>query len=191
MTLLGLAPGSWAEWVGGVGTALAFGATSVAIWQSHRLRRTEHAEVMYDEALKVTASVGMGAEYVDVPQPDGTIERKPEGKIVVTVHNGGRRQIRNVNVSATTWNGRPIGDGSVDFVQAGFDQPFSFDQVDGSYAPFGSTSSMTPLWYLAFEDIDETLWKRDTGGLLLRFRRLGRLRSRKGQRHAKNPRTLP
>jgi hypothetical protein len=190
MTLLGLAPGNWAEWVGGVGTALAFGATSVAIWQGHRLRRTEHAEVMYDEALKVTAEIGMGAEYVDEPQDDGTIVRTPQGKTVVTVHNSGRRQIRNVTVVATTWRGAKIGEGFADFVQAGFDQSFSFDPVDGSYA-FGSTSSQNPLWYLTFEDIDQTMWKRDTGGLLLRFPLLSKWRRRQGRRYPKNPRSLP
>jgi hypothetical protein len=62
--IVALAPGSWAEWVGGVGTILAFGATAGAVWQGHLLQRTEHREAMYDEALKVTAQPGQGSKPV-------------------------------------------------------------------------------------------------------------------------------
>jgi hypothetical protein len=83
LIVLGLARGNWAEWVGGVGTVLTFGATSLAIWQGHRLRRVEHREAMYDEALKVILQVGRGNEYVDVETSDGTKERKPVEQVVV------------------------------------------------------------------------------------------------------------
>jgi hypothetical protein len=190
LTVLGLAAGDWAGWVGGVGTVLAFGATSLAIWQGHRLRRAEHADEMYDEALKVTATVGMGSDYVEHTNADGTKERTAVPKVLVTVHNSGRRQITNVAVDVTTPSGHPVGASSAEFLQAAWDQPFYFDAVDGVWGQLGSSPAINALATLSFEDIEETKWVRESNGRLLRFRRLRR-RHRGGRRHSTSPRLTP
>jgi len=161
MTILALAPGNWAEWVGGIGTALAFGATSVAIWQGHRLRRAEHREAMYDEALKVTTRVTQGSKGV------GTT-----GSMVnVTILNGGRREITGVAVTVVTSTGQPVGHDSGAFLQAGFEQLFQFEPVDGIWAKFGVTPAIDALVTLTFGDIDGTNWTREPDGRLLRSRK--------------------
>jgi protein-S-isoprenylcysteine O-methyltransferase Ste14 len=72
LTVFALAPGNWPEWVGAIGTILAFGATSLAIWRGRQLRRIEHSEATWDEALKVTVTTGMTSEFVDHRKDDGT-----------------------------------------------------------------------------------------------------------------------
>jgi hypothetical protein len=158
MTVLGLAPGSWAEWVGGVGTALAFGATSVAIWQGHRLRILEHDEAMYDQALLVTTTLGMGTEYVKQVHPDGRKESNPIVKVQVVVHNSSRRPIHNVLVTATTEDGDLVGKGEADFVPAGWDRPWLFDPTEKSWGRSGPGSAITGQVTVTYKDIDGTAW---------------------------------
>lgn len=186
-TILGLAPGNWAEWFGAVAAALAFGVTSLAIWLNHRLRLTEHAEAMFDEALKVTATVGQGSEYVTVSTDQGN-ERKPIPKVAVVVRNLGRRPITNVEVEAHTRTGIDLGHSSVEFIQAGLDCRFQFDPVDSAYAPFGTNPSVNVMVMLTFEDINETKWMRGPpSDRLLRFPKQKRWHSQPGNRHVTRP----
>ena len=171
-TVLGLPPGNWAEWVAGIGTILAFSATSLAIWQGHRLRRIEHAEAMHDEALRVTSAANQGSQYFNVVKTDGMVERKSRPMVDVTVFNGGRRQITNVTIEVITSKGQRIGADSVEFIQAGRDHLFQFDPVDGVWQQFGSSPGIDALVALAFEDIDETKWVLGSDGRLLRNPRL-------------------
>lgn len=191
--ILGLEAGNWAEWIGGIGTVLAFAATSMAIWRSHRLHNQEHAEAMYDESLKVTAKAGQGSEYASVTSADGTTEKKAQTKVQVTVHNGGRRQVTNVSVEVIARTGEPVGSSSVEFIQAGWDQSFMFDPIPEVWGQFGSSRGIDALVMLAFEDIDETLWRQDWHGRLLRFPLLiPRWWPRPpGRRHSRHPRSTP
>jgi hypothetical protein len=105
------------------------------------------------------------------------------------LRDGSRRQISNVAVNAIARNtGRPIGDSSVEFIEAGWDQLFQFDTTEEVWGRRGFTPVINVLAYLTFEDIDETMWKVDWQGLVLRF---ARWRSWNGQRHAKRPRSVP
>jgi hypothetical protein len=168
-TVLGLPPGNWADWIGGVGTALAFGATSLAIWFGHRLRRTEHAEAMYDEALKVTSTSGMGADYVIQENPDGTSEKKAQTKIVVGVQNGGRREITDIDVRVETLPGSEVGHGTSEFLQAGWNLSWMFDPVDGVWVHSGISSTIEVLVIVTFKDFDGTGWEFGSNGRLLRL----------------------
>jgi len=171
LTVLGLPPGNWAEWVGGVGTALAFGATSLAIWQGHRLRQVEHDEAMYDQALKVKATLGMGTEYVTEDMPDGTKQSNPKTKVEVTVYNSSRRPIHAVFVTATTETGEHVGSGQIEFMQAGWEKKWQFEPAEKSWGRRGPSSAITGLVTLSYEDIDGTAWVLTSEGRLLRARR--------------------
>jgi hypothetical protein len=190
MVLLGLAPGNWAEWVGGVGTALAFGATSVAIWQNHRLHRVQHGEEMFDQALLVTTDIGQGTHYEIVTKPDGSTEKQSVNRTVVTVRNGSRRQISNVSVQLWTLEPVLVGGDSVDFIQAKWDQPFYFPPIDGLGGSFTTEPGVQAQATLTFEDIDGTKWTRSWAGRLVRYQRLRVIRS-DGRRHARKPRDHP
>lgn len=189
LTVAGLPPGDWAEWFGAGAAALAFGATSVAIWLGHHLRVKEHDEAMFDEALKVTTVVTQGSEYVDV----GTMEvpeRKAVPKITVTVYNDGRRPITNVWVYVTPLIGTLLGESGVEFIQAGQSYPFQFDPIDEVYAPFGSNPSINAVVMLSFEDISGTMWKRGPpSDRLLLFPKERWWRSKPGRRHQARPRS--
>jgi hypothetical protein len=189
MVLLGLASGNWAEWVGGVGTALAFGATSVAIWQNHRLHRVQHSEEMFDQALLVTASIGQGTHYEIVTKPDGSTEKQPVARTVLTIHNGSRRQISNVAVQLWTLEPALLAGDHVDFIQAKWDQPFYFAPIEGLIGGFASAPGPQAQATFSFEDIDGTKWTRSWEGRLLRFRRLRFPRD--GRRHSLKRRDRP
>jgi hypothetical protein len=178
VTVDGLPPGDWAEWVSGVGTVLAFGATSAAFWQGPRLHRVEHAEAMWDDALRVTAGVAQGSKDVEVVgMKDGMPTLKTESKVNVHINNGSRRQITNIVVHVTTYDAAVVddestlvGDGSVEFIQANDGFLFVFDSVDGVWTSAGVAALVT----FSFEDIAETRWERHWSGRLRRFRRLRR-----------------
>jgi len=151
--------GTAAEWFGATAAALAFGATSLAIWSAHRLRLKEHDEAMLDEALKVAVSVGLGSEYVNVQTEHGK-ERLPNPKVNVTVTNDGRREINDVEVVVISMGGTPLGTGATEFIQAGKPVTFQFDAIDEVYAPLGSSVMVRALATLTFEDISGTKWRR-------------------------------
>jgi hypothetical protein len=151
--------GNAAECFGAVAAALAFGATSLAIWSAHRHRVKEHDEAMFDEALKVVVSVGLGSEYAYVETERGK-ERLPNSKVNATVTNDGRREITDVEVVVTSMEGTPLGTGATEFIQAGRPATFQFDAIDEVYAPFGSNVMVRALATLTFEDISKTRWRR-------------------------------
>lgn len=193
MAVDGLPPGDWAEWVSGVGTVLAFGATSAAFWQGHRLHRVEHAETMLDEALKVTSDVAQGSQDVEVVGKDGMSEVLSQSKVNVHINTGSRRQITNIRVHVTSYDGAVVdnestlvGDSTTEFIQANDGFFFVFDPIDGIWTRSGPACLVT----FTFEDIDETKWERHWSGRLQRFRRLRRKR-RDGRRHATRPSSRP
>jgi hypothetical protein len=186
VTVDGLPPGDWAEWFGAGAAALAFGATSLAIWQGHRLRRVEHAEAMWDDALKVTVKPAQGGKDVPERKLDGTTVMTRLPMVNVNIYNGSRRQITNVLVRFFAPDGSIVGEGTADFIQADDGVVFSFDPVDGALVPTG----VAGIAMFSFEDIDETRWERHSSGQLRRFRRL-RVTRRDGRRHSENPRSRP
>jgi hypothetical protein len=165
--MLALTAGEWAAWVAAVGTVLAFTATTWAIWSAHRLRLIEHSEAMFDEALKVGVAVSLGAEYVTESKPDGTKERLPHSKIVVTVTNRGRRPISGLLVRVLKPGDYLIGDGHSEFLQSGLEQRFSFDPSEDMWKPFGTSPVPDVLIRLTFTDFDGTSWHRYPDGRLV------------------------
>jgi hypothetical protein len=146
--------------VGGIGTVPAFGATSLAIWQGHRLRRLERREATYDEAMKVTAVATQGFKTLGTTQ----------SMLRITVSNEARREIRNVMVNVTAMDGQHVGDGSIEHLQAGFNTQLQFEPTDGIWGSV-SEPGIRAVVRLSFEDIDGTRWKREPDGHLSRTRR--------------------
>jgi hypothetical protein len=186
-TVDGLTPGEWADWAIAAGTFLAFGATSLAIWRSHRLRQVEHGDAMYDEALKVISSVGQGSDGVRELDATGSYSTRLIPKVQVTICNGSRREISNVKVIVTTRAGQNVGSDTLGFLQSGRDQTFQYDPIDGVWERVGASPVIHGFATLSFEDIDGTLWTSMPNGRLFRTPLLPRWRRRKGQRHRPGP----
>jgi hypothetical protein len=90
-----------------------------------------------------------------------------------------------------TKDGKPIGDDSVEFLQAGRTQEFRYYAVEPEYTAFGGVPTINALATMTFEDIDETKWAQDSNARLLRFPLLSRWRRKAGRRHVGSPRSTP
>jgi len=156
-------------WWGGYGPRFRRDVTGYLARASAHL--IEHDEAMYDQALLVTASLGMGTEYVTRVMPDGTKESHPTTKVRAEVHNRSRRPIHNVLVTATTESGDLVGKGRAEFVQAGWDESWEFDPAEKSWGRRGPSSAITGQVALSYKDIDETAWVLFPDGRLIRSRR--------------------
>jgi hypothetical protein len=95
--MLALDAALWAVWVGSIGTVLAFGATSWAIWAAHRLRLAEHRTEMYYEALNVTYDLTKWHEVINQTD-DVTIQRRSRFLVTLKIHNGSRWRIIGVKI---------------------------------------------------------------------------------------------
>jgi hypothetical protein len=150
-----------AEWFAAVGTVGAFAATSLTLWNGHRLRKGEHAEAMLDAALNVTASAGMGAEYITTQTPAGP-QKLPEPRLDVWVHNKSNRWVTNITIKAeAAKTGELVGTGTAEYLQARMDLPFQFDPGDVDI--FDTQVTLT------FEDVGGTTWVRKPSGHLSRI----------------------
>jgi hypothetical protein len=189
LALLASSAGDLAEWVAAVGTTLAFGATSLAIWAAHRLRLEQHRERMFDEALKVTVDVSKARSRDSITEKD---------KINTTLSNNGRRQITDVKIFVFDARGSyPMVDAfyqdSIDFLQAGHFWSMDFDGPPGVTEPRGVRSTSVYV-QISFIDFDRTAWHKLADGRLLRepasswgkywWRRRNRRTSLRGQRDA-------
>jgi hypothetical protein len=181
-TVIGLAPGNWAEWVGAIGTILAFAATSVAIWRSHRLRQIEHREAMYDQALAVLAQPPEDIDLDHLVPGTSVIERI--SKVRVQVDNASRREITRIKVSVVMPTGRLLGEDTLGFLRPGGQHDFLFDPVEGMRDKWYRIAASTTM---SFEDIDGTLWTSMPNGRSFRTPLLPRWRTRKGKRHRPGP----
>jgi hypothetical protein len=90
--------GNAAEWVGGVGTALAFAVTLYIITRDHADRRQQAADTIWNDALLVTVSAGQTGG------PPNEIGMTTTWALI-TVVNGSRKPISDIHVTAYTNNG--------------------------------------------------------------------------------------
>ena len=142
---------------------------------------------MYDEALKVTASVGQGSDAVRALDATGSYSVNLVPKVQVTIHNGSKREITNIRISISTRAGELVRGDTLGFLQATRDQPFQYDPIDGVWERVGASPVIHGFATLIFEDIDGTLWTSMPNGRLFRTPLLPRWRRRKGQRHRPGP----
>ncbi len=164
MTVLASSSGDAAEWVAAVGTTLAFGATSIAVWAGHRLRLEQHREQMFDEALKVTVDV------LKAQSRDPTLVTTD--KINTTLLNGGRRQITDVKLFVFDARGAfpqvdAFYEDAIDFLQAGHFWSLDFDGPPGVTEPRGVRPTSVFI-QISFTDFDGTAWHKLADGRLLR-----------------------
>jgi hypothetical protein len=156
--------GDAAEWVAAVGTTLAFGATSIAIWAGHRLRLEQHREQMFDEALKVTVDV------LKAQSQDPTVVTTD--RINTTLLNGGRRQITGVKLFVFDARGAfpqvdAFYEDAIDFLQAGHFWSVDFDGPPGVTEPRGVRPTSVFI-QISFTDFDGTAWHKLADGRLVR-----------------------
>jgi hypothetical protein len=195
--MLALDSGIWAEWVAAIGTVLAFGATSVAIWAGHRLRLAEHRRKMYLETLKVRCEVTLtqeSGEDTDAYElgEDGTprrMERAPYSHFTyakATIENGCQWPITDVRMILTTRMSSEKKDKDLfsDHEVVRFIHPGDFDvgetgpvKIEMEYFKRTYTEDFVSV---TFSDIEGTQWLWE-GNLLYKRHRFG-LVSRLGAR---------
>jgi hypothetical protein len=167
MSVLGLAPGDWAEWVTGVGTvgAVIFAAQSVRM--ATRSNKDAQADRAYDEASLVTAESGQekrtgpGADYTSI---------SIIWTVYATVHNAGRRPISDVSVEILKWPDHSlIHREHIDIIGPSRARRISKELVDNPYSIVVTSGDEKPLLIVTFDFLDSNgrRWIRNLDDVLL------------------------
>jgi len=185
--------GTAGEWVGGVGTALAFLAAAAALWSDARARREQQPRKIYARLVEsVDAAVGdpvpelvgdavaFGAELIELRPRDGgsptLVAKEPLHAIKVRIHNGSDEPVPYAHVDLLKERGLKL----VPLPPAPFIDPGQ--RVDLlSFTALTEHMAIAPRVDLTFQDAAGRWWRRAERGAIERlywWRRHGWVKSR-------------